>query len=144
MKKLLFILSLFFVTSARLWAQEDGDDQDGGNEKIRDKMSEFIQKRLDLSKDEAEKFAPVFIRYFREWRETLRESKGLPDLDRRQKIVDLQLRYRPKFREIIGENRGDQVFDHQRKFLKEMIDLRQERMRNNPKPPVRRRVNRLF
>jgi hypothetical protein len=144
MKKLLLILSLLFVTSARLWAQEDGDDQDGGNEKIRDKMSEFIQKRLDFSKDEAQKFTPVFIRYFKEWRQTLRESKGLPDLDRRQKIVDLQLRYRPQFREIIGEKRGDQVFDHQRKFLKEMIDLRQERMRNNPKPPVRRRVNRLF
>jgi hypothetical protein len=66
MKKLLLILSLLFVTSARLWAQEDGDDQDGGNEKIRDKMSEFIQKRLDFSKDEAQKFTPVFIRYFKE------------------------------------------------------------------------------
>jgi hypothetical protein len=143
MKRLLIILSLLFVTSARLWAQDD-DDQDGGNEKIRDKMSEFIQKRLDLSKDEAEKFAPVFIRYFKEWRQTLRETKGLPVLDRQQKIVDLQLRYRNQFREIVGEKRGDQVFNHQRKFMDEIIRIRKERQGNNLRPPVRRRVNRLF
>ena len=144
MKKLLFILSLLFVTSIRLFAQEE-DENDGG-EKIRDKMNEFIQKRLDLSKAEAEKFTPVFIRYFREWRQTLKESKGLPMLDRQQKIIDLRLRYRNQFRDIIGEKRGDQVFDHQQRFIQEMRTLRQERLGNNPNRQFRRqqRVNRLF
>ena len=142
MKKLFFILSLLFVTSVRLFAQDD-DDQNDGNEKIRDKMSEFIQRRLDLSKAEADKFAPVFIRYFKEWRQTLRETKGLPPLDRQQKIIDLQLRYRNQFREIIGEKRGDQVFEHQRRFIEEIRKIRQERLGNSP--PVRRpRVNKLF
>ena len=68
MKKFLFILSLLFVTSVRLFAQDD-DDANDGNDKIRDKMSEFIQRRLDLSKAEADKFVPVFIKYFREWRD---------------------------------------------------------------------------
>ena len=144
MKRLLIILSLLFAISSKLLAQE-ADDQDEGNEKIRDKMNEFIQKRLDLSKDEAQKFSPVFIRYFKEWRQTLRETKGLPDLDRRQRIVDLQLRYRNQFREIIGEKRGDQVFDHQRIFIREMVNIRQQRMGVNPtRPGVKRRVNRLF
>jgi hypothetical protein len=143
MKKLLFLLSLLFVTSTRLFAQEDVENE--GGEKIRDKMNEFIQKRLDLSKDEAEKFTPVFIRYFREWRQTLRENKTLPKLDLQQKIIDLRLRYRNQFREIIGEKRGDQVFDHQQRFIQELQRLRQERLGNTPNRPIRRsRVNRLF
>jgi hypothetical protein len=138
MKKLLFILSLLFVTSVRLFGQED-DVPNGGDDKIRDKMNEFIQKRLDLSKSEAEKFTPVFIRYFKEWRQTLRENKqqDLPILERQQKLLDLQLRYRNQFRDIIGEKRSDQVFEHQRLFIKEMVNIRRERMGNTP--PVRRR-----
>src|SRR6266496_1555712 len=143
MKKLLFILSLLLVTSFRLFAQDD-DDQTEGDDKIRDKMGEFIQKRLDLSKAEAEKFTPVFIRYFKEWRQALRESKGLPALDRQQKIIDLQLRYRNQFREIIGERKGDQVFAHQRRFIEEIRQIRKERLGNPGRPPIRRRVNRLF
>jgi hypothetical protein len=143
MKKFLFILSLLFVSSARLFAQDD-DDENDGNEKIRDKMNEFIQRRLDLSKAEADKFTPVFIRYFKEWRQTMRENKG-DLLVRQQKVVDLQLRYRNQFREIIGERKGDQVFEHQRKFIDEIRRIRQERLGNGPvRPPMRRRVNKLF
>jgi hypothetical protein len=143
MKKLLFILSLLFVTSSRLFAQED-DENDGG-EKIRDKMNEFIQKRLDLSKDEAEKFTPVFIRYFKDWKQTLRDNRG-DKLILQQKIIDLRIRYRNQFREIIGEKRGDQVFNHQERFIQEIRRIRQERQGNNPpnRPIRRQRVNRLF
>ena len=143
MKKLLLILSLLFLTSVSLFAQDDADDQQEGNDKIRDKMSEFIQKRLDLSKAEAEKFTPVFIRYFKEWRQTLRESKTLPVLDRQQKIIDLQLRFRNQFREIVGQNRGDQVFDHQRIFIERMRQIQRERL-GKPTRPLKRGVNKLF
>ena len=144
MKKLLIILSLLLVVSSRLFAQDDDDDQNEGNEKIRDRMSEFIQKRLDLSKAEAEKFAPVFIKYFKEWRQTLRASKGLPGLDRQQRIVDLQLRYRNQFREIVGEKRGDQVFDHQRIFIERMRQIQAERLGKPVRPLPKRGVNRLL
>src|SRR6476469_3175716 len=99
-------------------------------------MNEFIQKRLDLSKSEAEKFTPVFLRYFKEWRQTLRENRADP-LIRQQKVVDLQLRYRNEFREIVGEKRGDQVFNHQRRFIEEMIRIRKDRL-GNPGRPLRR------
>lgn len=135
MKKLFFILSLLLVTSVRLFAQED--DENEGNEKIRDKMNEFIQKRLNLSKDEADKFTPVFLRYFREWRQTIRENKG-DKLILQQKIVDLQLRFRTQFREILGEKRGNQVYQHQRIFLQELRDIRKNRLGNNPNRPIRR------
>jgi hypothetical protein len=141
MKKLLFILSLFFVTSVRLFAQEEEENE--GGEKIRDKMNEYVQKRLDLSKDEAEKFTPVFLKYFREWRQTLRENKG-DKLILQQRIVELRLRYRTQFRDIIGEKRGNQVFNHQDAFVREVIRVNIERNRNNPNRPLRRnRVNML-
>jgi hypothetical protein len=127
MKRLLTIFSLFMLTGIQLLAQQE----DNANEKIRDKMSQYIQERLSLSKTEAEKFSPVFLKYFREWKMTLRESKGEPVLLRQQKIVDLRLRYRDQFKEIIGEKRSNEVFDHQQHFIQGMKDLQRERLEKN-------------
>jgi hypothetical protein len=127
MKRFLLILSLLFVTGSCLFAQDDDD----GNEKIRDKMNEYIQKRLDLSDDEAKKFSPVFLKYFKEWRQTIRENKG-DKLILQQKIVDLRLRYRTQFREIIGEKRGNNVFTHQENFIRELRDIRKDRLGDRP------------
>jgi hypothetical protein len=134
MKKLLLILTLFFCSGIAVMAQED-DDQAEGNERIRDKMSEYIQKRLHISKSEAQKFSPVFLRYFKEWRMTVRQFRA-DKLIMQQKIVDLRLRYRGEFREIIGEKRANQVYDHQEGFMREMRLLKEKRtaparMRNN-------------
>ena len=129
MKRFLLILSFLFVTTPVLFAQDD-DDNDG-NEKIRDKMNEYIQKRLNLSDDEAKKFSPVFLRYFKEWRQTIKENKG-DKLILQQKIVDLRLRYRTQFREIMGEKRGNQVFNQQDNFIRELRDLRRDRLGDRP------------
>ena len=129
MKRFLLILSFLFVISPVLFAQDD-DDNDG-NEKIRDKMNEYIQKRLNLSDDEAKKFSPVFLRYFKEWRQTIKANKG-DKLILQQKIVDLRLRYRTQFREIMGEKRGNQVFNQQDNFIRELRDLRRDRIGDRP------------
>jgi hypothetical protein len=128
MKHFLLILSLIFVTSAPLFAQDDDDNE---NDKIQDKMSEYIQKRLDLTKEEATRFTPVFLRYFKEWRQTIRQNRG-DRLVMQQKVIALRLQYRTQFREIMGERRGDQVFMHQEKFIQELREIRKERLRNNP------------
>jgi hypothetical protein len=129
MKRFLLILSFLLVSSPVLFAQDD-DDNDG-NEKIRDKMNEYIQKRLNLSDDEAKKFSPIFLRYFKEWRQTIKENKG-DKLILQQKIVDLRLRYRTQFREIMGEKRGNQVFNQQDNFIRELRDLRRDRLGDRP------------
>jgi len=121
MKKLVYILSLFLFTGFVAKAQDDGAD-----ERIRDKMREYIQKRMDLTKNEAEKFTPVFLRYFREWRTTLRDNRG-DRLILQQKIIDLKLRYRTEFKEILGEKRGNEVYKHQDNFIKDLETIRQER-----------------
>ena len=126
MKRFLLIVSLLFVSAAGLFAQED-DDNDT-NESIRDKMNEYIQKKLKLSTEEAKKFSPVFINYFKEWRSALRQNKN-DDILRRQKVADVQLRYRNQFKDIIGEQRSNQVFGHQRIFIQEIRMLRKERLK---------------
>ena len=127
MKRFLLILSLLFVSVPGLFAQ----DEEEGNEKIRDKMNEYIQRRLNVSDDEAKKFSPVFLRYFSEWRQTIRENKG-DKLILQQKIVDLRLRYRNQFRELLGERRGNQVFNQQDDFIKKLREIRQDRLGNKP------------
>ena len=123
---------MLMLASVKLFAQEDDDN---GNEKIRDKMSQYIQERLNLSKGEAEKFSPVFLRYFREWRTTLKTTKTEPVIIRQQKIVDLRLRYRDEFKQIVGEKRSNEVFDHQRDFIRGMKQVQQERLQRNSERP---------
>ncbi len=129
MKKFILILSLLFVTGPFLFAQDDDND---GNDKIRDKMNEYIQRRLNLNDDETKKFTPVFLRYFNEWRQTIRENKDLPKLDLQQKVIDLRLKYRVQFRDLLGERRGNQVFNYQDNFIKELRDIRRDRLGNKP------------
>ena len=129
MKRFILILNLLFVTAPFLFAQDDEND---GNDKIRDKMNEYIQRRLNLNDDEAKKFTPVFLRYFNEWRQTIRENKDLPKLDLQQKVIDLRLKYRVQFRDLLGERRGNQVFNYQDNFVRELRDIRRDRLGNKP------------
>lgn len=135
MKHFLIIVNLLFITGIPLIAQKENNE---GHPGIRDKMNEYIQRRLDLTKEESAKFSPVFFEYFKEWRTTLRENKG-DKLELQKKIVDLRLRYRVRFREILGEQRGNQVFGHQEAFVKELYKLRQERLGKTGGRPLLRR-----
>ena len=137
MKKNLLILTLFFVTTSVLHAQ----DEDGDNDKIRDKMTEFVQRRLNLNKNEAEKFSPIFLRYFKEWRTTLRNFKS-DRLILQQKIVELRLRYRTEFKDIIGEKRSNEVYRQQEVFIQEVKRMREEQQRRRDTRDTRR--NRSF
>ncbi|HEX6845390.1 MAG TPA: hypothetical protein VF144_00360 [Chitinophagaceae bacterium] len=122
MKKYLLILTLALLADFSSKAQDDGKD------KIRDKMREFIQKRLNLTRNEAERFTPVFIRYFREWKQTLHDNRA-DVLVRQQKIIELRLRYRTEFRDIVGEKRSNDVYKQQDIFIREIKEMREEQIR---------------
>jgi hypothetical protein len=112
MKKYLLILSLLILTGFTAFAQDDNDDRGG---KLQEKMREYIQKRLNLTKNEAERFSPVFLRYIMELRQTHRENIGdRPVLQ--LKIAELRVRYRNEFKQIIDEQRANKVYDYQREF----------------------------
>jgi hypothetical protein len=121
MKRFLFILTLV-IAGFISRAQEDGND------KIRDKMTEFIQKRMNLTRNEAERFTPVFVRYFTEWRQALRDHKD-DNLVRTQRIAELRIRYRTEFRDIVGERRSNEVYKQQDIFIHEIKKMREEQIR---------------
>jgi hypothetical protein len=138
MKKTFYILTLFILTGFAVKAQDDGPE-----DRIRDKMREYIQKRLDLTKNESEKFTPVFIRYFKEWRTTLRDNKGGDRLILQQKIIELKIKYRPEFKEILGEKKSNQVYKEQDNFIIAVEKTRREGMREriNNRPQRTQKVN---
>lgn len=132
MKRIFYILSFVFAISVTSYAQ----DADGG--KLRQKMTEYIQQKLGLSKGEAERFSPVFLDYFKELRKTNQEFRS-DRLVLQQKIVELRLRYRDQFKPIIGEKRSNDVFTYEREFIKGIKDVRNERLQNRLDGPANKR-----
>lgn len=135
MKKIIYILFFFFTFQAA-FAQ---DEQPGGS-KLREKMIEYIQTKLGLSRTEAEKFQPVFLDYLKERRRFIQESKGKPALEVQQKMVELKVRYRDQLKPIIGEKRSNEVFDKEIEFIKgvkqeylDRIEQKNERRANKGK-----------
>ena len=126
MKKILYILIFAFSLSNVSFAQ---DDDDAGG-KLREKMVEYIQNKLGLSKSEAEKFQPVFLDYLKDMRSTKQQFRGGDKLILQQKIVDLRIRYRDQFKPIIGEARSNAVFQHERDFVEKVIQERNDRLQN--------------
>jgi hypothetical protein len=120
-----FIILLLFFTGLAVHAQDDKEDNDNGG-KIRDRMREYIQDRLGLSKNEAEKFTPVFLRYFQEFKQIRRENRN-DNLILKQKIIDLRIRYRSEFRQIMDEPKANKVFVYEDEFRKKAIQILETR-----------------
>ena len=136
MKKILYILSFILFSWMNVSAQDDNNEQ---NDRIREKMKEFIQKRLRLTKAETDKFSPVFIRYFNEWRQALRNREGVPRLDLQQRIVEMRIRYRNEFREIVGERKSNQIYENQEIFIEGLRNNQQaERIKTKDDRPNKR------
>lgn len=136
MKILLFILTFFLFTGVTLFAQDDDTEQGG---KIQQRMQEYIQNRLGLSKSEAEKFTPVYLRYFLEMKRVHQETRDLPPIDRQQRLLETRIKYRDEFKPIIGEERANKVFVAEGEFKKLLMDeLRQRRQERFQKGPGKR------
>ena len=123
MKKILYILLFLFFTSSVALAQND-------HGKIQERMREYVKDRLNLSKAEAERFTPVFMRYFREFAQTHKQNKG-DRLILQQKIVELRLRYRDEFRQIMEEQKANQVYKHEDEFRRGVREIILENKRDN-------------
>ena len=136
MKKWIFILFVFILPGITAVAQNEKPPQDGG--KIQERMKEYIQSKLGLSRVETEKFTPVFVRYFREFAQTHKQNRG-DRLILQQKIIELRLRYRGEFRQIMDEQRANKVFKYEDDFRKEAIQIIKENRRDRV-PPRRMRA----
>jgi hypothetical protein len=133
MKKWLLILFLFLLPGLAAFAQ---NEQQAG--KIQERMNEYIQHKLGLSRAETEKFSPVFMRYFREFAQTHKQNRG-DRLILQQKIIELRLHYRGEFRQIMDEQRANKVFQYEDNFRQEAIRIIKEN-RGDRVPPRRSRA----
>lgn len=132
MKKFLLILTLTLLAISPLIAQEEPLPEEAG--KIPERMVQYIQDRLNLSRNEAEKFAPVFLRYFRDFAKTHKENRG-DRLVLQQKIIELRLRYRTEFRQIMDEKRANKVYlyeDEFRRRAKDILENKRDRLQKRP------------
>jgi hypothetical protein len=125
MKRILYIFCLFTLS---LTARAQDDDAGNGG-RIRERMSQYIQKNLALNEGESARFAPVFLSYFNELRQINQTYRG-DRLVLQQKIVDLRIRYRDQFKPIMGEKRSNEVFTHEREFVDKVKQEIMERKEN--------------
>jgi hypothetical protein len=128
MKKWVVILLLMLAPGFAAMAQtEEPTVQEN---KVQIRMREYIQNRLSLSRNEAERFAPVFLRYFHEFAQTHRLYNN-DKLIFQQKIIELRLHYRTEFRQIMDEQRANRVFKYEDEFRREvrnfLMENKQER-----------------
>lgn len=138
MKKWLLILFLFLLPGFAALAQNDEEPaQEAG--KIQEKMREYIQLKLGLSKAESEKFSPIFVRYFREFVQTHRQNKN-DRLVLQQKIIELRLRYRGEFRQIMDEQRANKVYHYEDEFRRKAAEIIRENRRDRIQPRRTRTV----
>jgi hypothetical protein len=131
MKKFLYIYCFFSIITISSFAQDESG-------KLREKMTEYIQQKLGLSKNEAERFSPVYLDYFRELKKTNQDFNG-DRLVLQQKIVELRLRYRDQFKPILGEKRSNDVFIYEKEFVNGLKAIRNERLQNRLEGPANKR-----
>ena len=131
MKKYFLILFVFISSAMNLVAQDDdGADDRGG--KLQQRMKEYIQKRLGLSRAESERFSPIFLRYIVELRRTHRENKAdKPMLQLR--VAELRVRFRNEFKLVMDEQRANKVYEYQREFENKVREeIKEKRLGNMP------------
>lgn len=136
MKRFFLILTLIFTSFSATFAQDD--DQDDKTGRLRERMQQYIQKRLNMTKSEAERFSPIFVRYITDLRKTHRENRtDRPVLQLR--IAELRVKYRNEFKEVLDEQRANRIFQHQKEFEDKVRQEILERQQNRNKGGGRRR-----
>lgn len=128
MKKYLLILLLLITGSLTGFAQEEETDVRMG--KLQEKMQQYIQKRLGLSKSESEKFSPIFIRYISELRKVHQENRAdRPMLQ--LKVAEVRVKFRDEFRQVMDEKRANKVFIAEKEFIEVVRNEMAERKIQN-------------
>ena len=125
MKRIIYIL-IFFFTVHTSFAQ----DEKPGADRLKEKMVEYIQDKLGLTKTEAERFQPMFMDYLKELKNTKEEFKG-DRLVLQKKVIETRLRFRDQLKPVIGEKRSNDVFTYEKEFVQKVQDVRNERIQEH-------------
>ena len=150
MKKIVFILSLLFLHNYFCVGQTQSDT---GRNKIEGIKETYMNKELNLTPEEAQKFWPVYNNYFKEIRQA-RKSYQNDEVAFEEKKVQIRKKYQGQFKSVLNsDNRVNRVFVSEKNlrdlFKKELQDRQRRRKligtqpqkspKTNVKPP--RKVN---
>ena len=133
MKKLLYIL-VFVFTVQTAFAQ----DELPGAARLKEKMVEYIQEKMSLSKTEAERFQPLFMDYLSQLRQVKQEYKD-DRLQLQKRVIDVRIKFRDQLKPIVGEKRSNDVFTYEREFVEKVQDARKQRLEDRPRSRANKR-----
>jgi hypothetical protein len=140
MKKIVFILSLLFLHNYFCVAQTQLDT---GRNKIEGIKETYMNKELNLTPEEAQKFWPIYNNYFKEIR-LARKSYPNDEVAFEEKVVEIRKKYKDNFKSLLNsDERANRVYvaeKNLRDLLKKELQNRQ-RLRRIPNQPQGKRKN---
>lgn len=93
----------------------------------------YITKVLSLSKDEAERFWPVYNGYQDEIRSIIKDMAGRDELEIQEKVLNVRKKYRQDFKKVlVQEDRVNKVYRIEKDFRDILRREWQERKNNRP------------
>ena len=110
MRKILLILFLCISTAYFCNAQKEKDD-------INTVKIAYITNQLNLTPTEAQKFWPIYNRYFSEVKKAQQDS---PDdiVAFQEKLVNIRKKYKPEFKNMLGsDERVNKAYTAEAKFI---------------------------
>jgi len=121
MRKILLILFLFISTAYFCNAQK-GKDDDVNTVKIA-----YITNQLNLTPAEAQRFWPIYNRYFSEVKKAQQDNPN-DVVAFQEKLVNTRKKYKPEFKEVLGsDDRVNKVYTAERKFIDLLKDEQKRR-----------------
>lgn len=135
MRRALYLI-LILLPGLLLRAQPPGPPEEQGppDPKLPERMSQYIQKNLEMTDAEKEKFDPTFKQYMKDFAKVHKENRG-DRLVMQQQLIELRLKYRKDFRQSLGDKRGDRVFMEEEHFRQEVMRMIRDRRRDRGGPP---------
>lgn len=113
MKKILLIL--FFCISTAYFC--DAQVGDTGKNDINTVKIAYITNQLNLTPAEAQKFWPIYNRYFGEVKKAQQNSPN-DIVAFQEKLVNIRKKYKPEFKEVLGaDDRVNKVYTSEAKFI---------------------------
>lgn len=137
MKHLIFTILFGLSLGTTVFAQP-GDPSK--YERIEALNAEFLTKSLDLNKEEAQSFWPVYNTYRGEMNKLFRErhaarkrakEQGTPSavdgLNFETRMLETKKRYLTQFYQVLPKNKADRVYPAEREFREHLINQLKER-----------------
>jgi len=136
MKKIFFIISLLFLHNYFCVGQTQTDNR------VEDIKTAYMNKELNLTPEEAQRFWPVYNNYFEEIKQARKQYLN-DEVAFEEKVVQIRKKYKSDFQKILNsDERANRVFVSEknlRDMFKKELQNRQRMRRNQNQFPKKQR-----